>query len=944
MSIDAIKIKGARVHNLKNINVTIPRDKLVVLTGLSGSGKSSLAFDTIYAEGQRRYVESLSSYARQFLEMQDKPDVDLIEGLSPAISIEQKTTSKNPRSIVATVTEIYDYLRLLYARVGQPFCYNCNKEIAGKSASQIIDSVTNLPSGSKLSILSPIVRERKGEYKKELADLQKEGFVRVRVDGEVRYLEEDIQLNPKTKHSIEIVVDRVVNRSDDRARIADAIELALKHSGGLVIIIHHKKEADKEELYSEHFSCLDCGISYPEIEPRTFSFNAPQGACGKCKGLGTFMDFDESLIVPDHALSLKSGAIKPWGGTWASYYSQMLKSLCADFDMDVNAPWAKLPKSFRNVVLFGSGRKKISFDLKSSNGGMQHKFTKKFEGVISSMQRRHMETESDKARESLEKYMRSSPCEVCEGKRLKKESQFVRVVGHSIIDVIEMSVKEASDFFSSMQFEGSQEKISKPILKEITSRLGFLLSVGLDYLTLDRKSGTLSGGEAQRIRLATQIGSALVGVLYVLDEPSIGLHQRDNERLLKTLKHLRDLGNTVLVVEHDEDTIQAADEVVDLGPGAGSHGGKIVAQGTAKEIAENSKSITGAYLSGRVKIEVPQKRREGNGKHLTLRGATGNNLQNVDLDIPLGKLICITGVSGSGKSSLTVDTFYKGLVKELDPQSRAEPLPYKSFKGVSHIDKIIDIDQSPIGRTPRSNPVTYTGAMDDIRALFSSLPEAKVRGYDPGRFSFNVKGGRCENCRGGGVIRIEMNFLADVYVTCDACKGSRFNRETLEVLYRGKSISDVLNMTVDDASEFFKAVPRIQRRLQLLKDVGMGYIHLGQQATTLSGGEAQRVKLSKELAKRSTGKTLYILDEPTTGLHFHDVAQLIVVLQRLVDEGNTVVVIEHNLDVIKVADHVVDLGPEGGHRGGLILVAGTPEDVAKCKKSYTGKFLKKMLS
>lgn len=943
MAINEIKIKGARVHNLKNINVTIPRDKLVVLTGLSGSGKSSLAFDTIYAEGQRRYVESLSSYARQFLEMQDKPDVDLIEGLSPAISIEQKTTSKNPRSIVATVTEIYDYLRLLYARVGQPYCYGCNKPIAGKSASQIIDSVTALPSGSKLSILSPIVRERKGEYKKEFAELAKEGFVRVRVDGEVRYLEEDIQLNPKTKHSIEIVVDRVVNRGDDRARIADAIELTLKKSGGLAIIIHHKKEGDEEELYSEHFSCVDCGISYPEIEPRTFSFNAPQGACGKCKGLGTFMDFDVDRIIPDPSLSLKEGAIKPWGGAWAGYYAQMLKAVCNDFEQDVNKPWGKLSKSFKDVVLYGSGRKKISFDLKSSKGGMQHKFTKKFEGVITSMQRRHMETESDKARESLEKYMCASPCEVCEGKRLKKESQFVRVADHSIIDVIEMSVKEAADVFSSMGFEGSKEKIAKPILKEITSRLGFLLSVGLDYLTLDRKSGTLSGGEAQRIRLATQIGSALVGVLYVLDEPSIGLHQRDNERLLKTLKHLRDLGNTVLVVEHDEDTIHQADQVIDLGPGAGSQGGKIIAQGTAKQIEKVEKSITGAYLSGRMKIEVPAERREGNGRHLKLTGATGNNLQNVDLDIPLGKLICITGVSGSGKSSLTVDTFYKGLVKKLDPKSRIESLPFKTFKGVEHIDKIIDIDQSPIGRTPRSNPVTYTGAMDDIRTLFASLPEAKIRGYDPGRFSFNVKGGRCENCRGGGVIRIEMNFLADVYVTCDVCKGSRFNRETLEVLYRGKSISDVLNMTVDDASEFFKAVPRIQRRLQLLKDVGMGYIHLGQQATTLSGGEAQRVKLSKELAKRSTGKTLYILDEPTTGLHFHDVAQLIVVLQRLVDEGNTVVVIEHNLDVIKVADHVVDLGPEGGNKGGEILVSGTPEDIAKCKKSYTGKFLKKML-
>lgn len=943
MSINSIRIKGARVHNLKNVQVELPRDKLIVLTGLSGSGKSSLAFDTIYAEGQRRYVESLSSYARQFLEMQDKPDVDLIEGLSPAISIEQKTTSKNPRSIVATVTEIYDYFRLLYARVGKPFCYGCNKPIEGKSATQIIDSITARPKNVKLSILSPIVRERKGEYKKELAALQSEGFVRVRVDGEVRFLEEDIVLNPKTKHTIEIVVDRVVNRTDDRARIADAVELALKHSAGLVTIIEHQKEGDREELFSEHFSCIDCGISYPEIEPRTFSFNAPQGACPKCKGLGTFMSFDENLVVPDVTIGVADGAIRPWSGAWEGYYSQMLLAVCDAYNIDPRKPWEKLSKKNREILLFGTGSKRIQFHLKSSKGGMQHKFSKKFEGVINNLERRYSETESDAARESLEKYMRATKCEACEGTRLKKEARYIRVGGKSIDGAVGMSVRLAFEFFESVQFDGQYEKIAKPILKEITSRLGFLISVGLDYLTLDRKSGTLSGGEAQRIRLATQIGSALVGVLYVLDEPSIGLHQRDNEKLLQTLKNLRDIGNTVLVVEHDEDTILAADHVVDLGPGAGSNGGKIIAQGTPKQIQKVSNSLTAQYLTGKKCIAVPSERRSGNGKFLELVGASGNNLKNVDLSIPLGTLTCITGVSGSGKSSLTVDTLYKALIKKLNKSSRINPLPFKKLNGLAHIDKIIDIDQSPIGRTPRSNPVTYTGAFDDIRTLFASLPEAKIRGYTAGRFSFNVKGGRCENCRGGGVIRIEMNFLADVYVTCDICNGSRFNRETLEILFRGKSISDVLNMTVDDASSFFAPVPRIKRRLQLLQDVGMGYIHLGQQATTLSGGEAQRIKLSKELAKRSTGETLYILDEPTTGLHFHDVAQLIVVLQRLVDEGNTVVIIEHNLDVIKVADWVVDLGPEGGDGGGEILVAGTPEIVAKCEKSYTGKFLKPML-
>jgi len=916
-----IRVKGARVHNLKNIDVSIPRDKLVVLTGLSGSGKSSLAFDTIYAEGQRRYVESLSSYARQFLEMQDKPDVDLIEGLSPAISIEQKTTSKNPRSTVATVTEIYDYLRLFYARVGKPFCYNCGDPIEGKSASQIIDEVMAIKAGSKISILSPIVRERKGEYRKEIDDLRKQGFARVRIDGHMRLLDEDISLTKTTKHSIDIVVDRVVVDADSRMRVADAIELALRKAEGLVIVLIHESNNDKELLFSEHFSCKRCGISYPEIEPRTFSFNAPQGACETCTGLGQLIDFDPQLVVGNPELSIRDGAITPWSGTLNGYYFYSLKEVAKELKFSVDKPFASLTAEQKKGVLFG---------------------TRNFEGVIPSLRRRHKETDSDASRESLEKYMTSSLCPQCKGARLRKEARFIKIANHSIDQLTAMSVGTAKEFVSALKLDARDTQIAAPIIKEVASRLEFLNAVGLEYLTLDRNSGTLSGGEAQRIRLATQIGSALVGVLYVLDEPSIGLHQRDNERLLNTLRHLRDLGNCVLVVEHDEETIFAADYVIDMGPFAGRLGGEIVSAGTPAEIMKDKNSLTGRYLSRELKVEVPPSRRAPNGKSLQIIGATGHNLQNVDLRIPLGNLVCVTGVSGSGKSSLVVDTLHKALAQAFH-EARERPLPFKDILGLEFIDKVIDIDQSPIGRTPRSNPVTYAGVFDDIRKLFSELPDAKVRGYDPGRFSFNVKGGRCESCAGGGVIKIEMNFLPDVYVTCEFCKGKRFNNETLSVLFKGKNISEVLDMTVDEARDFFSAIPSISRRLETIQRVGLGYIHLGQQATTLSGGEAQRIKLSKELSKRATGKTLYILDEPTTGLHFHDVKHLIEVLNELVEQGNTVLVIEHNLDVIKVADHVIDLGPEGGNRGGQIVVEGTPETVARHKTSHTGRFLREIL-
>ncbi|MBL92710.1 MAG: excinuclease ABC subunit A [Myxococcales bacterium] len=939
---DPIRVKGARVHNLKNVNVEIPRNDLVVLTGLSGSGKSSLAFDTIYAEGQRRYVESLSSYARQFLQMQDKPDVDLIEGLSPAISIEQKTTSKNPRSTVATVTEIHDYLRLLFARVGKPFCYECGKPIEGRSASQITDDIMALESGTRLSILAPIIKAKKGEHKKELESLQRDGFVRVRVDGEMRLLEEDIELNRKTKHSIEVVVDRVVVKKEDRMRLADAVELALRKGEGVLIAQTHPKEGKSQDLlFSELFACVPCGVSYPKLEPRSFSFNAPQGACDDCSGLGVLQIFDESLVVPDTSLSLAEGATRPWFSRqtkFSSYYFQMLEAVAKHLKISMDTPWKKLSKKARDTILYGT-ESTISFKVRSRDSGMAHEFKRAFEGVIPNLERRQLETTSNHVRDDLEKYISEEICTACNGGRLRIESRHVQIKKTNIVDVARMSIENAYDFFAQLQLSKRDAHIGKGVLKEILSRLEFLQSVGLNYLTLDRAAGTLSGGEAQRIRLATQIGSALVGVLYVLDEPSIGLHQRDNEKLLKTLKRLRDLGNTVLVVEHDEDTIRSADHVIDLGPGAGHQGGKIVAQGAPALIEKHKKSITGKYLSRQERIVIPDQLRKGQNETMQLTGATGNNLQNVTLEIPLGKFICVTGVSGSGKSSLIIDTFYKSLASILYSATK-KPLPYKQLKGLELIDKVIDINQRPIGRTPRSNPVTYTGVFADIRDLFSNLPESQLRGYKPGRFSFNVKGGRCEACQGDGLIKIEMNFLPDVYVTCETCDGSRYNKETLTVFYRGKTIADVLRMTVDEATPFFANIPAIKRKLTTLQQVGLGYIHLGQPATTLSGGEAQRIKLSKELAKRATGKTLYILDEPTTGLHFHDVKQLLTVLHTLTDQGNTVLVIEHNLDVIKTADWLIDLGPEGGNGGGEIIAAGTPESVMKNKTSHTGKFLK----
>jgi excinuclease ABC subunit A len=935
-----IRVRGARVHNLKNVDVRIPRNALVVLTGLSGSGKSSLAFDTIYAEGQRRYVESLSSYARQFLQMQDKPDVDLIEGLSPAISIEQKTTSKNPRSTVATVTEIYDYLRLLFARVGKVHCYSCDKPIEGRTASQIVDALMAYDEGTRLSVLSPIVRARKGEYKKIFDELKKEGFARVRVDGEQRMLDEDFDLDRKRKHSIDVVVDRVVVKPDARLRIADAVELALKKASGLVTVVKHDRErGDSEELLSENFACTDCGISYPELEPRMFSFNAPQGACEDCSGLGAISYFDEDLII-DEELSLEEGAIKPWGGAWAGYYQQMIEAVAKDVGFAMDKPWKKLSKKAREILLHGS-EKEIKFRLEGKNADSSYSFKKAFEGIVPNLDRRFQETGSDNARWDMERYMSKSPCKACEGARLRLEARHVFVGGLSLPAFVRLSIKDAADFLAKLSLNTRDEKIATAVLKEIEARVGFLAAVGLEYLTLDRAAGTLSGGEAQRIRLASQIGSALVGVLYVLDEPSIGLHQRDNEKLLGTLKQLRDIGNTVLVVEHDEDTILAADHVIDMGPGAGSHGGEVVVAGTPAHVMACKESLTGQYLARRQVIDIPPARREGNGRVVKLTGASGNNLRDVDVEIPLGKLVCVTGVSGSGKSSLVLDTLQKALDQALFA-TRERPLPFDKIEGLEHLDKCIDIDQSPIGRTPRSNPATYTGVFDDIRKMFAATQDAKTRGYGPGRFSFNVKGGRCESCQGDGLLKIEMNFLPDVYVTCEVCKGKRYNPETLTVLYRGKTIADVLELTVEQARDFFHAVPSIRRKLDTLCDVGLGYVHVGQSATTLSGGEAQRVKLSKELGRRATGQTVYILDEPTTGLHFHDVKQLLHVLHRFADQGNTVLVIEHNLDVIKTADWIIDMGPEGGSGGGEVLVAGTPEDVARNQKSHTGRFLRQI--
>ncbi|MEC7703352.1 MAG: excinuclease ABC subunit UvrA [Pseudomonadota bacterium] len=939
-----IAIQGAREHNLKDISVTMPRDKLIVITGLSGSGKSSLAFDTIYAEGQRRYVESLSAYARQFLELMQKPDVDQIEGLSPAISIEQKTTSKNPRSTVGTVTEIYDYMRLLWARVGIPYSPATGKPIESQSASQMVDRIMAMDEGTKLYILAPIVRGRKGEYRKELQDFARQGFQRVRIDGEFYEMDDLPTLNKKVKHDIDIVIDRLIVKEDMGNRLADSVETGLRISDGLLVAMNAK--TDEETLFSEKFACPISGFTIAEIEPRMFSFNNPHGACPQCDGLGMHTRFDPNLVVPDHSKSLGQGAVVPWSKSFAPYYMQALETVVKAYDFDMDTPWRDLSDDAKEAILHGTDFP-LTFVYKDKS--REFSSTKPFEGVITSLRRRMIETESQSVRDELSEYQSASPCKACDGHRLKEETRAIKICGKHIGEITELSIENAHEWFDVLPKEltKQQNEIAHRILKEIVERLTFLRNVGLDYLTLSRTSGTLSGGESQRIRLASQIGSGLTGVLYVLDEPSIGLHQRDNNRLLETLTRLRDLGNTVIVVEHDEDAIRSADHVIDMGPGAGIHGGTVVAEGTPADILKNKDSITGQYLNGTRKIDVPTTRRspKKQGKkdlHIDVIGARGNNLKNVTASYPLGVFTCVTGVSGSGKSTLTLETLYKAAARKLN-KAKDIPAPHDEVKGLEHLDKIIDIDQSPIGRTPRSNPATYTGAFGPIRDWFAGLPEAKARGYGPGRFSFNVKGGRCENCQGDGVIKIEMHFLPDVYVTCEHCQGKRYNRETLEVRYKGKSISDVLELSIEEAADFFSAVPTIAGKLETLKSVGLGYIKLGQPATTLSGGEAQRVKLSKELSKRATGKTLYILDEPTTGLHFEDVKKLLEVLHRLVDQGNTVIVIEHNLDVIKTADHIIDIGPEGGNGGGTIVAEGTPEDVIKVKASYTGQFLKDML-
>jgi len=960
MAHDKIIIKGACEHNLKCIDVEIPRDRLVVITGISGSGKSTLAFDTIYAEGQRRYVESLSAYARQFLEQMEKPDVESIEGLSPAISIEQKTTSKNPRSTVGTVTEIYDYLRLLFARIGTPHCYQCGKAITSQTVSQMVDQVMALPEGTKLNLLSPMVRGRKGEYKKELNQLRKDGFVRVVIDGTPHELADEIVLDKNKKHDIDIVVDRLIVKQGIERRLADSFETALNHAEGVakVQIVGYPENVGanlvfaQEEgrspgsplpdtiLFSEALACIDCGISYPEMTPRMFSFNNPYGACPDCTGLGTRMYFDADLVVPNPELSIREGAIAPWEKRLSGWYHLTLEALAKAYGFDIRTPFKELNADVREVILRGSKGKKIEFWWEE-DGGRRHTYLKEFEGVLNNLERRYRESESEHVREELEKYMNVMPCPSCEGARLKKESLFVRVGGQNIREVTALSIRDCLDFFASLSLSAKEAEIARRILKEIRERLNFLVNVGLDYLSLDRTAGTLSGGEGQRIRLATQIGSSLVGVLYILDEPSIGLHQRDNTRLLATLKHLRDIGNTVLVVEHDEETIMEADHVIDMGPGAGIHGGRVVAEGTPAEIMRNPVSLTGRYLSGDLTITVPAKRRSSD-KHLRLIGASENNLKQVTVDLPLGIMTCVTGVSGSGKSTLVIDTLHKVLSQRLY-KSKERAGQIRDIQGLEMLDKVINIDQSPIGRTPRSNPATYTGLFSDVRDLFAQLPESKVRGYKPGRYSFNVKGGRCEACSGDGIIKIEMHFLPDVYVQCEVCKGARYNRETLEVRYKGKTIAEVLDMTVSQGLQFMENIPKIRNKLKTLEEVGLGYIKLGQSATTLSGGEAQRVKLAKELSRRATGRTIYILDEPTTGLHFADIAKLLDVLQKLVGGGNTIVIIEHNLDVIKTADWIIDLGPEGGDRGGEIVACGTPEQVARVTRSYTGQFLRKLL-
>ncbi len=968
MAQDKLIVRGAREHNLKNITVEMPRDKLIVITGISGSGKSSLAFDTIYAEGQRRYVESLSAYARQFLGQMEKPDVDQIEGLSPAISIDQRGASHNPRSTVGTVTEIYDYLRLLYARIGVPHCPNCGRRIAQQTPEQIVDAIMALPEGSRIMIMAPLVIARKGHHQRVFEDVRKAGFVRVRVDGEIRDVDEEIELDRYKMHTIEAVVDRLIVRHGgnggpgmDRSRLADSVETALKLGDGVVIVSLLKGDGAEPEdiLFSEHFACVHCGINLGEIEPRSFSFNSPHGACPTCQGLGIRMELDPDLIVPNPDLSLAEGAIQPYNraSTSDTYYAQLLQAVAHHYGFSAHTPWRELSKKHRDIILYGSGDELITVAYRDRYGRAR-RWETTFEGVIPNLQRRYRETDSDYIRSEIERYMTSVPCPACNGARLKPESLAVTIAGKNIYEVTRMSVADALRWVNWLRGvakrDGSSEGGSSPlserelliggqILKEIANRLQFMVDVGLDYLTLDRSTGTLAGGEAQRIRLATQIGSQLMGVLYILDEPSIGLHQRDNARLIRTLLNLRDLGNTVLVVEHDEATIRSADWIVDLGPGAGEHGGRVVCQGTLEDVLSCPESITGQYLLGKQSIPVPKRRRPGNGKYLEVRGAAEHNLKHIDVRFPLGKFICVTGVSGSGKSTLIIEVLYRRVAQHFY-RTRERPGKHDAILGLEHLDKVINIDQSPIGRTPRSNPATYTNVFTPIRELFANLPESKMRGYKPGRFSFNVKGGRCEACQGEGILKIEMQFLPDIYIPCEICKGARYNRETLQIRYKDKTVADVLNMTVDEAAEFFEAIPTIRRKLKTLQEVGLGYIQLGQPATTLSGGEAQRVKLSKELSKKATGKTLYILDEPTTGLHFDDVKKLLNVLNRLVDAGNTVIVIEHNLDVIKSADWIIDLGPEGGDGGGWVIAEGTPEEVAQIEHSYTGQFLRRVLS
>jgi excinuclease ABC subunit A len=930
MPTEEIVIRGASEHNLKRIDLRLPRNRFVVLTGVSGSGKSSLAFDTLFAEGQRRYVESLSAYARQFLEQMEKPDVESIDGLSPAISIEQKTTSKNPRSTVGTVTEIYDYLRVLFARAGRPHCWSCGKPIASQSVQQIVDSVLALPEGSRVQVLAPIVRGRKGTYKKELREAAAKGFVRARVDGEVRDLSEEIDLDKQRKHTIEIVVDRLTVHADLRGRLADSVETALEAASGLVTVTVDRRE---DLVFSRHLACPDCGVSVPELAPRMFSFNSPYGACTDCDGLGVKRAFDRDLLLRDAGKTLRDGALA-WGD--ANWFQVLESSLFRAFKIAPSTPYGALPAGFRKILWDGAGEREFEFRWKGKSS--VYAWKRRWEGILPLLERRYRETDSESRREDLERFMSSHPCPACSGARLRKESLAVRVGGRNIAEHVAMSVAKALRFYDSLSFEPREEAIAAPVLKEVRERLGFLANVGLGYLTLDRSSATLSGGEGQRIRLATQIGSRLTGVLYILDEPSIGLHQRDNRRLLDTLLAMRDLGNTVIVVEHDEETIRSADWVVDLGPGAGELGGEVVAEGPPSAIEANPRSLTGAYLSGRERIAVPDRRRSGNGRTLRVEGATEHNLKNVSVDFPLGTFTCVTGVSGSGKSTLVNEILHRALARALH---EAEGLPgaHRRIRGIEHVDKVIDIDQSPIGRTPRSNPATYVGLFTPIREMFSQVPESRARGYKPGRFSFNVRGGRCEACEGDGVLKIEMHFLPDVYVTCDTCHGRRYNRETQEILYKGRNIADVLDMTVHQGLEFFQAVSQIREKLQTLQDVGLGYIRLGQPATTLSGGEAQRIKLSKELSRRATGRTVYLLDEPTTGLHFDDIRKLLSVLGRLVDQGNTVIVIEHNLDVVRTADWVIDLGPEGGDDGGQVVAAGTPEEIARVAESRTGAFL-----